>query len=118
MFDLNSSKPIIIYPVRWTFAVIGISEIALRLSIADVMQSERKVALTFDDGPNEPYTSEVLNVLRERHVRATFFLTGMNVQTYPETAREIVRQGHEIGNHSYSHHDLVFHTNSTVRREI
>src|SRR5579872_5285240 len=72
--------------------------------------SEMKVALTFDDGPNEPYTSEILQVLRENNVRATFFVNGKNVETFPETAREIVREGHAIGNHSYSHKDLVLDT--------
>jgi len=80
--------------------------------------SEKKVALTFDDGPNEPYTSEILQVLRDNNVRATFFVTGKNVETFPETAREIVREGHAIGNHSYSHKDLVLDTNSQVRQEI
>jgi len=80
--------------------------------------SEMKVALTFDDGPNEPYTSEILQVLRENNVRATFFVNGKNVETFPETAREIVREGHAIGNHSYSHKDLVLDTNARVRQEI
>ncbi len=64
---------------------------------------DKVIALTFDDGPNEPYTSEILNILRESRVRATFFLIGANVKYYPNVAREIVMEGHEIGNHSYSH---------------
>ena len=80
--------------------------------------STRQVALTFDDGPNEPYTSQILNVLRQNHVRATFFMVGENVEKYPQTAREIVREGHAIGNHSYTHTNCLFDTNSRVRREI
>jgi peptidoglycan-N-acetylglucosamine deacetylase len=79
---------------------------------------EKKIALTFDDGPNEPYTSEILAVLRQERVRATFFMVGENVERYPDTAREIVREGHAIGNHSYSHSNLVFDTNKRVRSEI
>jgi len=78
----------------------------------------KKIALTFDDGPNEPYTSQVLSILRDHHVRATFFLLGKNVETFPDAARKIVQDGHAIGNHSYSHKDLVLGTNGVVRREI
>ena len=64
---------------------------------------KRVVALTFDDGPNEPSTSEVLSILRKEGVKATFFLVGEDVRRYPATARSIVREGHAIGNHSDSH---------------
>jgi chitin deacetylase len=64
---------------------------------------DKVIALTFDDGPNEPYTSEVLKILKDNGIHATFFLIGNNVKYYPNTAREIVREGHVIGNHTYSH---------------
>jgi peptidoglycan/xylan/chitin deacetylase (PgdA/CDA1 family) len=66
-------------------------------------EPEKVVALTFDDGPNEPYTSEVLDILDEYNVKATFFVVGENVELYPETAKRIVAEGHVLGNHSYSH---------------
>jgi peptidoglycan/xylan/chitin deacetylase (PgdA/CDA1 family) len=66
-------------------------------------QRDKIVALTFDDGPNEPYTSQVLDVLASYNVKATFFVIGMNVELDPETARRILAEGHIIGNHSYSH---------------
>jgi peptidoglycan-N-acetylglucosamine deacetylase len=78
----------------------------------------RCIALTFDDGPNEPYTSDVLRVLREQQVRATFFMMGKNVEAFPETARNIVREGHAIGNHTYTHRSLLLNSNASVRREI
>jgi len=65
------------------------------------------VALTFDDGPNEPYTSQVLDILKARGVRATFFLVGINARNYPETVRRIVAEGHEIANHSFTHPYLI-----------
>lgn len=65
--------------------------------------TEKVVALTFDDGPNDPYTSEVLDVLARYKVKATFFVIGRNVELYPETARRILAEGHVLGNHSYSH---------------
>lgn len=63
----------------------------------------KQVYLTFDDGPNEPYTSQILEILRGENVGATFFVCGKNVARYPETAKKIVQEGHVIGNHSYSH---------------
>jgi peptidoglycan/xylan/chitin deacetylase (PgdA/CDA1 family) len=64
---------------------------------------EKVVALTFDDGPNEPYTSQVLDILDENNIKATFFLIGENVQLYPDAARRILADGDVVGNHSYSH---------------
>jgi peptidoglycan/xylan/chitin deacetylase (PgdA/CDA1 family) len=61
------------------------------------------IALTFDDGPNEPYTSRLVDLLGRRDVRATFFLVGKAVARYPETSAALVAAGHVVGNHSYSH---------------
>jgi len=63
----------------------------------------RLVALTFDDGPNDPATSRLLDVLAAKDVKATFFVVGENVEVYPDTARRIVAEGHALGNHSYRH---------------
>lgn len=64
---------------------------------------DKVVALTFDDGPNEPYTSQVLDILQQYDVKATFFVVGKNVDYYPETTRRIVAEGHVLGNHSWDH---------------
>ena len=64
------------------------------------------VALTFDDGPDPAHTPEVLRALREAGVKATFFMVGSKVQAYPEIARQVVAEGHTVGNHSYSHRDM------------
>jgi peptidoglycan/xylan/chitin deacetylase (PgdA/CDA1 family) len=61
------------------------------------------VALTFDDGPNEPYTSQILDILAAKNIKATFFVIGQNVELYPDSAGRIIAEGHVIGNHSYSH---------------
>jgi peptidoglycan/xylan/chitin deacetylase (PgdA/CDA1 family) len=61
------------------------------------------VALTFDDGPNEPYTSRLADLLERRGVRGTFFQVGKAVARYPETSAALVAAGHVVGNHSYSH---------------
>ncbi|MFH1263663.1 MAG: polysaccharide deacetylase family protein [Pseudomonadota bacterium] len=76
------------------------------------------VALTFDDGPVEPYTREILDTLDRRGAKATFFCLGRNVEKHPELTREIVRRGHAIGNHTYSHRILPYLTPAACRAEI
>ena len=76
-----------------------------------------KIALTFDDGPGEA-TPAVLELLRNAQVRATFFLCGQNVERYPELARRIAEEGHEIGNHTYSHPRLLGRTPGKIAWEI
>jgi peptidoglycan-N-acetylglucosamine deacetylase len=68
---------------------------------------DKIVALTFDDGPNEPYTSEIVDFLNRRGVKATFFQVGSCVEKYPGTTKKIIESGHVVGNHSLSH---AFHT--------
>jgi peptidoglycan-N-acetylglucosamine deacetylase len=65
--------------------------------------TEKVVALTFDDGPNEPYTSQILDYLDEQQLRATFFQVGRCVERHPDTTRRIAAAGHTIGNHSLTH---------------
>jgi peptidoglycan/xylan/chitin deacetylase (PgdA/CDA1 family) len=76
------------------------------------------VALTFDDGPDPVHTPKVLAVLDQHHVKATFFMMGRQVERYPKVAREVLRRGHEIGNHSYSHPKLILMSPRRVRDEI
>jgi len=75
------------------------------------LTTDKVIALTFDDGPNEPYTSEILDILAENDVQATFFVIGSNAQMYPDVARRIIEDGNIIGNHSNTHnanHALYF----------
>lgn len=71
-----------------------------------VTSLQKVVALTFDDGPNEPYTSQVLDILSSHGVKATFFVVGKNMEYYPDVAKRIVAEGHVLGNHSYAHKPL------------
>lgn len=80
--------------------------------------AEKKIALTFDDGPNEPYTSQILDVLKENNVKATFFVVGKNAQKFPDSIRAEANAGHDIGNHSFSHPDMIFEFNKTVRKQL
>jgi peptidoglycan/xylan/chitin deacetylase (PgdA/CDA1 family) len=69
--------------------------------------ADRVVALTFDDGPNEPYTSQIAAALHARGIRATFFQVGRCVERFPDTTIRLYEAGHVIGNHSFTHR---FHT--------
>jgi peptidoglycan-N-acetylglucosamine deacetylase len=66
-------------------------------------KEKRAISITFDDGPNEPYTSQILDILKEQDVKATFFVIGENVSKFPETIKRELREGHEIGNHTFNH---------------
>lgn len=77
-----------------------------------------EVALTFDDGPNDPYTQRLLDLLARYQVRATFFLIGAFVRQRPEVARAIRQAGHLLGNHTMSHPSLVWEWPWRVREEL
>lgn len=79
---------------------------------------EKLVALTFDDGPSLPYTVQILDILDKYDVEATFFLIGQNVEMYPAIAREIVERGHQVGNHTYTHADLLKIDRKQIAKEI
>ncbi len=85
----------------WASADIG-SNVYVR-TLCRGVKNKRVVAITFDDGPDERMTPEVLDILREYGVRATFFLTGKNVGKNPEIAGRMVEEGHIVANHTYTH---------------
>jgi peptidoglycan/xylan/chitin deacetylase (PgdA/CDA1 family) len=75
------------------------------------------VSLTFDDGPGA-YTEQILDILKKYNVHATFYVIGRNVQRYPQTMQRIVREGHSIGNHSFTHTDLSRLSRVAVLKEL
>jgi peptidoglycan-N-acetylglucosamine deacetylase len=78
----------------------------------------RQLALTYDDGPNDPHTLRLLEVLAKHGVHATFFLIGRFVQQRPDITREIAKAGHTIGNHTFTHPLLIFESEAEIRREL
>lgn len=80
--------------------------------------NQPKIALTFDDGPNEPYTSKILDILKKYNVKATFFVIGKNVEYYPSIIKRIVQEGHVIGNHTYSHPCLLLELKTQIKYQI
>ena len=76
------------------------------------------VRLTFDDGPVRPNTRRVLDVLRKRGVKATFFVVGQQARRYPSLVRRAYSEGHSVQNHTYTHADLTTLTNAGIKREL
>ena len=113
-------NPIIIVAV--TFAAVMLLWLFFRppfgTNIVRLNTDQRIVALTYDDGPNPPYTDRLLDVLAKHDVKATFFLIGNRIEKHPETVNRIIVEGHQIGNHSYSHPLLGFLPPAYVQREI
>ncbi len=80
--------------------------------------TDKKIAITFDDGPHPVYTDRILAVLKEEGITATFFTIGCNVEMYPTVVARIDEAGHEIGNHTYSHPQIKRITNDFLADEI
>jgi len=79
---------------------------------------EKEVALTFDDGPDPVYTTQILRILAEDHIIATFFVEGKNAKLHPDLIKTEINAGHEIGNHTYNHPHLQKISAAAVNREI
>lgn len=80
--------------------------------------SPKKIALTYDDGPNDPHTLHLLDVLARHEVYATFFLIGRFVKQRPDIVREVVKAGHAIGNHTFTHPHLPFLSDEETHGEF
>ena len=76
------------------------------------------VAMTFDDGPHPRNTPRLLDILRQRNIKATFYVIGQNVERYPSITRRIVAEGHEIGNHTWTHANMTKLSDAAVRSEL
>ncbi len=87
-------------------------------TVASGSPTVREVALTYDDGPNPPYTDRILDVLKAEHVKATFFVVGRAVAAYPATLRRIANEGHAIGNHTWDHPHLIMDSRTAIRAEL
>lgn len=83
-----------------------------------VNSGSRQLALTYDDGPNESCTRQLLEVLARHDARATFFMIGRHVMHRPEIAREVAAAGHEIGNHTYTHPNLIFSSRVQIESQL
>jgi peptidoglycan/xylan/chitin deacetylase (PgdA/CDA1 family) len=124
MPSVQKSLPILLFLllVSLFFASISVffdqAVLVRRQTIYYINTPERVVALTFDDGPSLEWTPKILNELKKEGIKATFFMIGRHVREYPEVARRVAREGHEIGNHTYNHHILLYYKNTELSSEI
>ncbi|MCL6586613.1 MAG: polysaccharide deacetylase family protein [Anoxybacillus sp.] len=84
----------------------------------DVPTTKKVVALTFDDGPDVLYTPQILDILKEHHAKATFFVVGFRAENYPDIIQRQIKEGHELANHTYKHLDFRGKSTETITNEI
>jgi peptidoglycan-N-acetylglucosamine deacetylase len=87
-------------------------------TFASGTRGSKQLALTFDDGPNDPHTLKLLDVLAKHNVHATFFMIGRYVRERPDIARAVAAAGHVIGNHTFTHPLLIFQSEAQTRAEL
>lgn len=93
---------------RFGFLLLALTLILPAAVCADPVRkhpstAQKRIALTFDDGPHKEYTQRILEILKTHGVKATFFIVGENAERYPDRIQTIAEEGHELGNHTYSH---------------
>jgi peptidoglycan/xylan/chitin deacetylase (PgdA/CDA1 family) len=87
-------------------------------TFAHGIRGSKQIALTFDDGPNDPHTLRLLDVLAKNDVHATFFMIGRYVQQRPDIARAVAQAGHVVGNHTFTHPLLIFKSEAQTRQQF
>ncbi len=110
------------FGIRFIILLIGSSSISSNFHVeahcSNPQEREKKIALTFDDGPH-PITPQILNLLDQYNAKATFFCIGKNIENHPDILKKIDDSGHIIGNHSYSHsHFFDFYRKDRVIDEL
>lgn len=87
-------------------------------SFTGLPRASKRLALTYDDGPNDPHTLSLIEVLSRYQVRATFFMIGRYVQSRPDIVREVTKAGHVIGNHTFTHPLLTMQSETEIRWQL
>ena len=82
------------------------------------VNQDKKIALTFDDGPSPVWTPLILDELKKAGIKATFFMIGYHVARYPDIARRVAAEGHLIGNHGYAHSVILYYKPAEIEEEI
>ncbi len=86
--------------------------------LCQVETAEKRLALTFDDGPHPKHTPQLLDMLERKGIQATFFVVGRRVRHFPDIVQRIAESGHEIGNHTYHHLPLPFLPSFLIRHQL
>jgi len=104
--------------ILWFCVFFDQAILTRRGTLYRVKTDKRKIALTFDDGPSPIWTSQILYELKKEGIKATFFMSGRHVKMYPEVARKVAEEGHEIENHGYAHNVLLYYRQEEIEEEI
>lgn len=96
-------KNIRLFPIILVLSLSLILPVHGACGVSHGKREAKRIALSFDDGPHPRFTPAILDLLDRYGIKATFFMIGSNVAHYPEVAKEVMRRGHEIGNHTFSH---------------
>ena len=102
---------------RWLAILVLVGCVLTCLPLPAAAEEVKMIALTFDDGPG-PYTQRLLEELKKRNAKATFFILGCNAETYPETLKQAYLDGHLIANHTYSHNLLTDRSDEQIAQQI
>lgn len=86
--------------------------------VTEIVEEQKVIALTFDDGPDLKYTPQVLDILLEKNIKATFFIVGVQINKYPEVVLRMVEEGHLIANHTYYHPNLTTLNKAELLKEL
>jgi|GEM_PF-327957 len=89
-----------------------------RTRYSSVSTTQPLLAMTFDDGPHPTHTPRLLEIMAQRNIKATFYVVGKNVQAYPQIVARMVREGHEVANHTWNHPKFTAISDATIRHEL
>lgn len=89
-----------------------------KISYSQVNITEKVVAMTFDDGPHPSLTPKLLDILKARNIKCTFFVIGKQAQMYPNIIRRMISEGHEVANHTWTHPSLTSRSDDQIRSEL
>lgn len=125
IFSFNDVKWFVFVGILFVWLIITIwgsfdirSQYFIKSYNCNPNEKERKIALTFDDGPTE-FTTGILDILQKHNAKATFFCIGTQIEKHPDIFKRIILEGHLVGNHSYSHSNRIgFFSTTKVLREI
>lgn len=122
-FDVSLVVFILIFALWLVITALGSFNIQWNYHLTSLYSNitilEQNIAITFDDGPHPIYTPKVLSLLKQYNAKATFFCIGKNIESHPEIFKQILAEGHTVGNHTYSHsNNFGFFSTQKVTEEL
>jgi len=116
--DAATPPPPVTRPQNTPSSMPKVPPAGARISYSSVHTDKMVLAMTFDDGPHPVNTPKLLDMLKQRNIKATFFVIGKSAKTYPQIVRRIIEEGHEIGNHTWTHASLTTRSDAQIRSEL